>query len=234
MKSLILDLATQWAGDRIICIGDYVRRGDLPENLLSKEEEEMLDSDHDEDSQSYYDCLVTHCDINVSGSPYQPDSLLLRLVRCVPWQHQRKLLTDISIGYRKPEILRNISKRQYMRRSALLGMVETCPEHWGWDRVDLGHVILSRISWSSDSSVSMSYDGDIHRGVWAGDRFDITSADALDEKDENGQAVEWTDVTDEVLEEMFKIWLSEYGEGTFKFMSTASCIADVHFPTEQN
>jgi hypothetical protein len=56
----------------------------------------------------------------------------------------------------------------------------------------------------------------IHRGVWAGDRFDITSADALDEKDEDGRSVEWTDVTDEVLKEMYEIWLSEYGEGTFR------------------
>jgi hypothetical protein len=97
----------------------------------------------------------------------------------------------------------------------------TCPAHWQWDQIDLGHVVLSRICWSSDSSVSMRYDGDIHLGVWAGDRFDITSKDALDEKDENGQLVEWTDVTDEVLEEMYEIWLSKYG-GTFGFFSSAS------------
>jgi hypothetical protein len=100
----------------------------------------------------------------------------------------------ISIEYQNADILRNISKRQYVRRRALRKM--TCPTHWQWDTVDLGHVVMSRICWSSDSSVAMSYKGDIHRGVWAGDRFDITSADALDEKDENGQEVEWTDVTD--------------------------------------
>ena len=76
----------------------------------------------------------------------------------------------------------------------------------------------------------MRYEGDIHRGVWAGDRLDIASADALDEKDENGQAVEWTDV----LKEMYAIWLSNYGGGTFEFMSSASRIADVHFPTERD
>jgi hypothetical protein len=71
----------------------------------------------------------------------------------------------MSVGYQAPKILHNILKRQYVRRGALLRM--TCP-------ADLSHVVLSRISWSSDDSVSMSYEGDIHRGVWAGDRFDIT------------------------------------------------------------
>jgi hypothetical protein len=42
----------------------------------------------------------------------------------------------------------------------------------------------------------------VHRGVLAGDRFDITSADALEEKAVNGQRVEWKDVTEETLENL--------------------------------
>jgi len=227
MKTIILDLAIQWAGDRIICIGDYLRRGDLPPNLLSKEEEEELDRDYDGDPQGDYDQesqltayerLIVRCNIGVSSTAYWPYDLLYKLVhwqKCknVPPQYQLKLMTDIKIGYRAAEILRNISKRQYVRRSALLEMFETGPERWRLHQIDLGHVVLSRISWSSDPSVAMTYEGDIHRGVWAGDRLDITSEDALDEKDENGQLVEWTDVTDEVLKEMYEIWLSEYGLG---------------------
>ena len=100
-----------------------------------------------------------------------------------------------------------------MRRSALAEISKTCPKHWRFDSVGLGHVVLSRICWSPDRSVWIRYGGGIqvHRGVWAGDRFDITSADALEEKAANGQRVEWKDVTEEVLEEMGQIWTRELG-----------------------
>ncbi|KAJ6506717.1 hypothetical protein C8R45DRAFT_970349 [Mycena sanguinolenta] len=67
---------------------------------------------------------------------------------------------------------------------------------------------MSRICCSSDSSVSMSWDGDIHRGVWAGDRFDFVDAEWLQTA---GDDSVWTDVSDEVLQEMEGIWRSEYG-----------------------
>jgi hypothetical protein len=107
-------------------------------------------------------------------------------------------------------VLRNISRRQYVSRSALTKLRESSPKNWHLESVDLGHIVCSRICWSSDGSVAMSYDEDIHRGIWAGDRFDITSADALEETDENGQSVEWKDVSEEVMEEMSRIWSSEY------------------------
>ena len=77
--------------------------------------------------------------------------------------------------------------------------------------MDLGHVVASRFCWSSGDSISMAYDRGIDRGVWAGDRCDITSADAIEERDENGQQVKWTDVTEEVLDEIRDIWSCEYG-----------------------
>jgi hypothetical protein len=64
---------------------------------------------------------------------------------------------------------------------------------------------------------------------------DITSEDALDEQDENGQSVEWTDVIDEVLKEMFEIWWCQYGGGTFRIhvFSLSPVWTDVHFPSER-
>jgi hypothetical protein len=50
----------------------------------------------------------------------------------------------------------------------------------------------------------MSWYG-IHRGIWAGHRFDITQIDALD--GENG----WKDVTESVYDELVGIWKSKYG-----------------------
>jgi hypothetical protein len=86
MKTFILDLAIRWAGDRIICVGEYVRRGDLPQNFLSKEEEEELERDYDEsdddqDWQTHSDRLMTLCDhdISLSSTAYWPGNLLDKL-----------------------------------------------------------------------------------------------------------------------------------------------------------
>jgi len=213
MKTFILDRVVQWAGDRIICIGDYHGHGDMPPDFLSAEEEEILSEYH---GDGHFDqSLMFYCDIPVSRSLQKPKDALhgIFLSTEISFINQRTLFRCISLEHPEPEILRNISKRQYVRRSAVRGMIETCPEHWRWDRVDLGHVVLSRICWSTCAELSMPYKGDLHRGVWAGDRFDITDMSALDEVDENGESVEWADVTDEVLKELSGIWLSEYGSG---------------------
>ena len=70
---------------------------------------------------------------------------------------------------------------------------------WTWDTL----IVVSRFCWSSVPPDTLRYQGDIHRGVCAGDRFDIISAAALEEKDENGQQMVWTDVTSEVLTELY-------------------------------
>ena len=54
----------------------------------------------------------------------------------------------------------------------------------------------------------MSYEGDIHRGVWAGDRFDIVTLEEV--KSDSGDEVKWEDVSDEVVEEMDAIWESKF------------------------
>lgn len=88
-----------------------------------------------------------------------------------------------SIDTAKPEdcnhqlILRNLTKKQYVRDDPT--------------STTLGTVLLARICWSSDPSRSMAYEGhDLTRGVWAGDRFDITTLDRLEE-DESTSGL-WT------------------------------------------
>lgn len=72
-----------------------------------------------------------------------------------------------------------------------------------------GEIICARICWSPDSSISMAYDGDLHQGVWAGHRFEITTMDRFRPL-KTGQV--WKDVSEEVLEEMVAIWKSEFGD----------------------
>jgi hypothetical protein len=202
MKAFALQHATMWAGDQIICTGDYLEPDDLPECLSSLKYEKFVRNVQKRGRE-----------LSVL-SDHDPVSRVQSMIcgwHHVPPQDRRRLLSPIRISYRNPEILRNISKRQYVRRSDFLEMCKACPEDWRMSYVDLGHVVVSRFCWSSDPSASMAYQGDIHRGVWAGDRFDITSADAIEERDENGQQVEWTDVTGEVINEIRDIWSCVYG-----------------------
>ena len=231
MKAFILEHATSmsWAGDRIVCVGDYLDYTDIPEGVLTTEELEELTALNEALDDRYFGGygLTYLCNKKLRKDDFDPQSLVRNFLcgyqdRIPQWGHN-KLRSLTRLRYRKPDVLRNISKRQYVRRAALLEMRQTCPNHWQFrhfqfKHVDLGHVVFSRFCWSTDSCVSMRYNGPIYRGVWAGDRFDITSADALEERDENGQQIEWVDVTEEVLEEMRHIWSSEFGDtpGGFK------------------
>lgn len=99
-------------------------------------------------------------------------------------------------------VLRNLSKRVYLRSDTLpFTRYDTV---WGF-----GRAVLSRICWSTDPSVSMVCQGDISRGVWAGDRFDVVELDDFIEEIESSG---WKDVTSEVREELIALWTSNYQE----------------------
>ncbi|KAJ6514215.1 hypothetical protein C8R47DRAFT_1206591 [Mycena vitilis] len=99
-------------------------------------------------------------------------------------------------------VLRNLSHRQYIRESALADLTAEYP------KIGLGEVLLSRICLSSEDDVrNLTYDGGIHRGVWAGDRFDIVAAEWLEEL---GDDSSWTDISEEVVKEMGRICEVDY------------------------
>ena len=98
-------------------------------------------------------------------------------------------------------VLRNLSKRVYLR-SDTLPFVAHDPV-WGF-----GRAVLSRICWSTDGSVSMICKGDIHRGVWAGDRFDVVELDDFGASIGEIESSGWKDVTSEVREELITLWRS--------------------------
>ncbi|KAJ7205180.1 hypothetical protein GGX14DRAFT_644954 [Mycena pura] len=184
-----------WAGDRIVVKGDDLQKDDIPETLsilawerreifvAEHKEREELSDDEDEEEQEYY--IHSRKDL-CKYNPPSPPSLC---------------------------ILRNLSQRQYVREAALLDLQDNYKGthmHAEMDRIALGEVVLCRTCLSSSATFALRYEGDIHRGVWAGDRFDIVSAKWLKELKKGNVAGDWTDVSNEALKEVEDIWVALY------------------------
>lgn len=207
-----------WAGHRLICVGDYLKNEDIPHGLLTSEEQEELNQG--DDDPDYPEGLeLTISDLALTRFQVVEKKRPLDLASSYHLLRSRTGVFDTRINYdvfadivkwlddksdidkSKPKgdgqlILRNLTKKQYVRDNST--------------STALGTVLLARICWSSDPSCSMAYDGhELTRGVWAGDRFDITTLDQL----EVGTTGVWTDVSKEVDDEMAGIWESEFGQG---------------------
>ncbi|KAH8101552.1 hypothetical protein BXZ70DRAFT_101594 [Cristinia sonorae] len=77
-------------------------------------------------------------------------------------------------------------------------------------QLGFGEVLASRICWSQDDSLAMvDTSGRLHRGPWAGHRFEITLADAKPCL-EVGKV--WKDVSEEVMREMRELWQGNFGD----------------------
>ncbi|KAJ7196022.1 hypothetical protein GGX14DRAFT_473966 [Mycena pura] len=215
MHRRVVKLASthSWAGDRIICVGDYLRNDDIPASLLSAEEkkdflvtrEENDDEDENDDDE---ECRLYHypwTEIHYSPLPRKDVALDRLSDRCDTYlddldeQVVSQLCDFKSLKQPALRVLRNFTRQQYVRESAILDLQNE------YDHIGFGEVVLSRICLSSDPSTNMA--GDIHRGVWAGDRFDVVSAEWLVTDAAGG----WTDVSNEVLKEVEAIWKYQYG-----------------------
>jgi len=168
-----------WAGDRIICVGDYI--DDYPKCMLTKSEAKVLrETNLCDFASEHYE------ELHPSGFTF-PRSAAFSTDRI--W------------------ILRNLSKRQYVRADVLAAASEGEIVGPIVDTPGFGHVICSRISWSSDSSSSMSsYEGDITRGIWAGHRFDISTLESVGIGESGKQ---WKNVSKKVAKEITEIWECE-------------------------
>ena len=123
---------------------------------------------------------------------------------------QELLPYDESSLYPKdqPWILRNLTTQEYVRSEA----IAIKPEYIRGPKIrylGFGEVVLSRICWSTNEESSTQNTHEIHRGVWAGHRFEITTLERH-EQDSLGKA-EWKDVSEEVANEIDMIWTEEYG-----------------------
>lgn len=84
----------------------------------------------------------------------------------------------------------------------------------------LANILLAHICWSTNPSTGLRYEKeDLHRGPWAGDRFDVCLLSTLQEEMTKGVAKAsedgvdpektWVDVTQQVNDHMDEIWACE-------------------------
>ncbi|TCD67777.1 hypothetical protein EIP91_011963 [Steccherinum ochraceum] len=122
----------------------------------------------------------------------------------------------------RPWVLCNLTTGEYVRASAIANLLEPAvlqddKQRYRYiygpnfaERLNVSMGAVARFCWSSDPSFSVAeaYKGDIHRGVWAGHRFEIISLDSIRPL---GNGREWKDVSEEVAGEMKALWISEFG-----------------------
>ncbi|KAJ7644690.1 hypothetical protein FB45DRAFT_1053379 [Roridomyces roridus] len=200
-----------WAGDRIICAGEYLWNTEIPEHILTPAERQMFSDyeDPDRDRSPPYDHVLFHYPWRETSDRYMILDLFDReamkqLVTDEDWEQdwqQYQLFTsfinmwceirDVHVD-ECTVVLRNLSRRQYVRgstldgwRAAMDGVIRES------DKVGFQQVILSRISVSSEGNEAME-DADAYCiGAWAGDRFDFVYVDWLEglkDTEEEGDA----------------------------------------------
>ncbi|KAG5945670.1 hypothetical protein E4U60_005040 [Claviceps pazoutovae] len=214
-----------WAGQQLITVGDYLNIDDYPPDLFATEEDkEILLRRRPENGVDQLPVGQRRVDLYAIVCKFKRevpramvrlldrDSTILGALAQDPCY--RAVGNEIHLQrddfYPQDEIwiLRNLTTHQYVRREPL--ELQPGLAHGPFVRgIGFGSVVLSRISWSTDSSVSLQDPtGRIHRAPWAGHRFDITTM-TRHEKLTAGQ--NWTDVSEELVEEVTAIWSTELG-----------------------
>lgn len=219
-----------WVGQNIICVGHYTDPLDVPSGFLTEQEKtELLEGFDEDDLYSDDEDACSKDDIGKPQNLYKLASVrylnlgnrelptlrgislnhgIARIPKEVDW---RTLHMEEQDFHPKASswTLRNLTTHKYVRSESIdrRGGSQTGP-HIG--PPGFGEAVLSRICWSTDPNLSMAHNGTSHRGVWAGHCFDIITWDTFE--NEGLRGTEWKDVSEEVADELFKIWESNGGD----------------------
>ncbi|KDQ11616.1 hypothetical protein BOTBODRAFT_177223 [Botryobasidium botryosum FD-172 SS1] len=206
-----------WAGDRVVCIGDYARNEDLPEGMLTAAETQELLAFEAKVVYSDDDGAPNHTDLyRFANKNYQCWKSLGRsdsgyhefTSKLLPYEKEcYDRLADAKrespSGYLA---LCNLPKREYVRETPLFAFNFSGLPHDGTlllgNTRDFVTVLVTRMCWTSSASWELN-GGYLEQGPWAGDRFEIITEDALNARIERGEA--WRDVTADVLDDMHAI-----------------------------
>ena len=199
IRALLVQDSAPWAGTRIIIAGDYA--DDVPEGLISEEEKEefsrlyLKEVGEELETLNLYRVFYSLFDEDESPTTRKDYDRL--------WSLSRE---EMSLAYRITErerdkyqsekgwVLMNQTKEEYVTSMAASRIL---PSMDATDARCFGELIYSRICWSLDCSTAMRLRRDLHRGVWAGDRFVIV---AMDDFEAMPSAKGWKDVSAEAAE----------------------------------
>ncbi|RPD74925.1 hypothetical protein L226DRAFT_68940 [Lentinus tigrinus ALCF2SS1-7] len=211
--------AAPWYSCRIACIGDYATVDDLPDQIMNAAQRAQLkklnekdsneESDEESDGESYaglYSYMIGRT-VLFHGAFALPKEAQRHFSR----GDQALYRAALSLSYpnRDDWALFNVTKEVYVRASALAELAGKPSDPQPFlpsCRVDLGHALLIRIAWSSDGSLSMRTDIDIHRGPWAGDRFFISTMDKPPPCYKALTMKGWRDVSEEIVRDLKEIY----------------------------
>ncbi|KDQ16576.1 hypothetical protein BOTBODRAFT_129935 [Botryobasidium botryosum FD-172 SS1] len=202
-----------WAGDRLICIGEEANSDDLPDGMLTATEMQQLESFTTKDCAEWCEGDVVEpanlyffADAKYRAPKdygYSSPGFTQRLSTSERVQYGRLLKSMHLSESDHPRILCNLSKREYVRLGAVAGLAKDTLAHpwFPGDRWKFGAALVSRICWSS---IPISdADSSTHRGVWAGDRFEITTLDTFPHCPD-GEAG-WKDVSEEMAQHLGRL-----------------------------
>ncbi|KAI0078032.1 hypothetical protein K474DRAFT_1771285 [Panus rudis PR-1116 ss-1] len=218
-----MEYVPQWVIHRLICVGDYSRADDLPPDVFHQPEVDAMKGYEELMDYLFARCPKDHSESDFGGWTMDgaPKALGLQKIER-RWDDQSQCLEDLSTtrvlydGSPEDWVLANSTTAEYVRFDAIVEM-QDCRDlvtkgpfmDHQYYTFGLGHVILSRICWSSDESVAMDTEGlsyQLHRGPWAGHRFTIGRKELLGEEG-------WTDISDQVVKDMEILAKGFYGSG---------------------
>lgn len=215
-----------WAGHRLICAGDYLKTEDIPKGILDKYMRRKVKPCAEEGD--WYSKGPTLYNYAHQRFPWAEIPRPIDLIDFMDKRrHEYRTLISSQImqeifdwlGYDPKEsrrkekppqrekerlVLRNFTKKQYVLEDG---------------KYPLGTALLARICYSSSESCisceacdewDIFDEIELTRGTWAGDRFDVISADDFFLKAGEIAPVGWTDVSEEALEVVKLIYRCGY------------------------
>ncbi|KAI1119336.1 hypothetical protein F5Y14DRAFT_437896 [Nemania sp. NC0429] len=234
LDDYIISQFGQWAGTNVVSWGAGIEPNDYPPGLFSTEEVEILRQYDYECSEGCPEeefwppepftlwhmlCPGKCMEIESPKSLFDLVNGLrigcsIRGMLTDPGYHsimpRYNVKDDLDEAYfpsNQQWILRNLTTKETVHSNA----IALSPDYIEGPNIQFlgfGHVVMSRICWSSSPPYPWRGKPDIMRGVWAGHRFDITT---LSKHEAETRGEEWRDVSDTVTKEIASIWEAAHG-----------------------
>ncbi|KAF2270755.1 hypothetical protein CC78DRAFT_528480 [Lojkania enalia] len=220
LEARYLSRLAPWAGKNLICLGHDSYYKEFPSNLFDAEQSEEFEEYERKCwrwQPTVSEFIMDHFE-EVDETIYIPEayhrwkSRLDNIGLIRSFMSQTMIPAQASCFYPRdqPWMLRNLTTKEFVRADAI-----AADRHANFEGpfitggYCLGDIVLVRTGWNSIKSVGFpdyEKNHNVHRGVWAGHAFDITTI-ARHEETTRGQI--WSDVSAEVVAEMDAIFEGE-------------------------